>query len=95
MACEVPVYAFWKEALAAALPTACQGRPPALRLHTGTEPVLLFPGSFRALQCAFHSRIRDRRDGAGYVKEVRRVVNWARSRLEFRNANCQGRRFLE
>jgi hypothetical protein len=46
--------AFWEQAFAAALTTACQGRAAPFGFHAGAEPMLTFACSLGWLVGAFH-----------------------------------------
>jgi hypothetical protein len=54
MARVMPSNALWKQALAAALAAACQGRAAPFRLHAGTKTMLAFACSLGWLVSAFH-----------------------------------------
>src|SRR3954471_5079108 len=68
MTSEVALHALRKQALTTTLTAASEGGTPTFGAHASAEPVLLFAGSFRALQCAFHDTSRLRRDGAGMLR---------------------------
>ena len=54
MAHVMPFNALWKQAFAAALAAACQGRATPFRLHAGTKTMLTFACSLGWLVSAFH-----------------------------------------
>lgn len=54
---EVNLDALWQEALAAALPAAGENGTPALGLHAGAKPKLLFARALGCLIGAFHSLV--------------------------------------
>jgi hypothetical protein len=67
--------ALGEEAFAAPLAASGESRATGLGAHSGTEPVLVFPCAFGALEGAFHREIRGSAEWSGKVREGMGVVN--------------------